>query len=72
MRPFGEAGVKRTNTARSGQASPCPVTPEIHELCQEAASAVGGGFLAIDLLEHEIKIIDEQAKFIRPVPRRTK
>ena len=42
-----------TNTARSGQASPCPVTPEIHELCQEAASAVGGGFLAIDLLEHE-------------------
>jgi [lysine-biosynthesis-protein LysW]---L-2-aminoadipate ligase len=42
-----------TNTARSGQASPCPVTPEIHELCQEAAAAVGGGFLAIDLLEHE-------------------
>ena len=42
-----------TNTARSGQASPCPVTPEIHELCQEAANAVGGGFLAIDLLEHE-------------------
>src|SRR5579864_7304332 len=41
-----------TNTARSGQASPCPITPEIHELCQEAASAVGGGFLAIDLLEH--------------------
>ena len=42
-----------TNTARSGQASPCPVTPEIHELCQDAANAVGGGFLAIDLLEHE-------------------
>jgi [lysine-biosynthesis-protein LysW]--L-2-aminoadipate ligase len=42
-----------TNTARTGQASVCPVTPEIHELCQEAASAVGGGFLAIDLLEHE-------------------
>jgi [lysine-biosynthesis-protein LysW]--L-2-aminoadipate ligase len=42
-----------TNTARSGQASPCPVTPEIHALCQQAASAVGGGFLAIDLLEHE-------------------
>ncbi len=42
-----------TNTARSGQASPCPVTPEIHQLCQDAAAAVGGGFLAIDLLEHQ-------------------
>ena len=42
-----------TNTARNGQASPCAVTPEIDELCQLAASAVGGGFLAIDLLEHE-------------------
>jgi [lysine-biosynthesis-protein LysW]--L-2-aminoadipate ligase len=40
-----------TNTARTGQASPCPLTPEIHKLCQQAASAVGGGFLAIDLLE---------------------
>jgi [lysine-biosynthesis-protein LysW]--L-2-aminoadipate ligase len=42
-----------TNTARTGQASPCPVTPEIHQLCQDAATAVGGGFLAIDLLEHQ-------------------
>ena len=42
-----------TNTARTGQASPCPVTPELHNLCQKAASAVGGGFLAVDLLEHE-------------------
>jgi [lysine-biosynthesis-protein LysW]--L-2-aminoadipate ligase len=42
-----------TNTARDGRASPCPVTPEIQRLCQQAASAVGGGFLAIDLLEHE-------------------
>ncbi|TMC32100.1 MAG: lysine biosynthesis protein LysX [Chloroflexi bacterium] len=42
-----------TNTARTGQASPCPVTPEIHALCQEASAAVGGGFLAIDLLEDD-------------------
>ena len=41
-----------TNTARGGQASNCPVTPEIHDLCQRAAAAVGGGVLAIDLLEH--------------------
>jgi [lysine-biosynthesis-protein LysW]---L-2-aminoadipate ligase len=42
-----------TNTARTGQASPCAVTPELHALCQKAAAAVGGGFLAVDLLEHE-------------------
>jgi [lysine-biosynthesis-protein LysW]--L-2-aminoadipate ligase len=42
-----------TNTARAGQATPCPVTPEIDRLCQGAAAAVGGGFLAIDLLEHD-------------------
>jgi [lysine-biosynthesis-protein LysW]--L-2-aminoadipate ligase len=41
-----------TNTARTGQASPCPVTPELHALSQRAAAAVGGGFLAVDLLEH--------------------
>ena len=41
-----------TNTARGGQASNCPVTSEIDELCRRAARAVGGGVLAIDLLEH--------------------
>ena len=40
-----------TNTARGGQASNCPVTPELDELCQRAAQAVGGGVLAIDVLE---------------------
>lgn len=40
-----------TNTARGGQASNCPVTPEIDALCRQAAQAVGGGILAIDLLE---------------------
>jgi len=40
-----------TNTARGGRASNCPVTPEIHELSQAAARAVGGGVLAIDILE---------------------
>jgi len=41
-----------TNTARGGRASNCPVTPELAELCARAARAVGGGVLAIDLLEH--------------------
>lgn len=40
-----------TNTARGGQASNCPVTPELDALCQRAAQAVGGGILAIDVLE---------------------
>lgn len=40
-----------TNTARGGHASNCPVTPELNELCQRAAGAVGGGVLAIDVLE---------------------
>jgi [lysine-biosynthesis-protein LysW]--L-2-aminoadipate ligase len=40
-----------TNTARGGQASNCPVTPELDALCRQAAQAVGGGVLAIDLLE---------------------
>jgi len=41
-----------TNTARGGQASNCPVTPEIAEICARASRAVGGGILAVDLFEH--------------------
>jgi [lysine-biosynthesis-protein LysW]---L-2-aminoadipate ligase len=40
-----------TNTARGGQGEVCPVTPELNELCVNAAKAVGGGILAIDVLE---------------------
>lgn len=40
-----------TNTARGGQAENCPVTPEIDALSRAAATAVGGGIVAIDLLE---------------------
>ena len=40
-----------TNTARGGRARNCPVTPEIANLSAAAARAVGGGVLAIDLLE---------------------
>jgi [lysine-biosynthesis-protein LysW]---L-2-aminoadipate ligase len=40
-----------TNTARGGKAGICPVTPEIHELSMRACQAVGGGVVAIDLLE---------------------
>lgn len=40
-----------TNTARGGQASVCPVTPELNDLCVRAATAVGGGVVAIDVFE---------------------
>ena len=30
----------------------CPITPEIEDLCLRAAKAVGGGVLAVDLIEH--------------------
>lgn len=40
-----------TNTARGGQASVCPVTPALTDICVRAAHAVGGGVVAIDVLE---------------------
>ncbi len=40
-----------TNTARGGQASNCPVTPELDAICIQAARAVGGGVLALDVFE---------------------
>ena len=40
-----------TNTARGAVATNCPVTPELDSLCVSAARAVGGGILAVDVLE---------------------
>ena len=40
-----------TNTARGGKGSVCPVTPELNRICVDAANAVGGGVVAIDLFE---------------------
>jgi len=40
-----------TNTARGGEARPCPLTPEIVDLSLAAAKAVGGGIVAVDVLE---------------------
>lgn len=42
-----------TNTAKGGQASNCPITHELNDICVRSANAVGGGILAIDLLEDE-------------------
>ena len=40
-----------TNTARGASTEDCPVTPEIDDLCRRAALAVGGGLVAVDLVE---------------------
>jgi len=40
-----------TNTARGGEGEICPLTPDLIQICQDAARAVGGGLLAIDIIE---------------------
>ena len=42
-----------TNTARGAAASNCPVSSGLADVCVDAASAVGGGVLAVDLFEGE-------------------
>lgn len=41
----------RTNAARGATTEPLPITPELGELALRAAEAVGGGVLAVDLME---------------------
>jgi [lysine-biosynthesis-protein LysW]--L-2-aminoadipate ligase len=40
-----------TNTARGATTENCPVTDELDQICLRAARAVGGGLLAIDVVE---------------------
>ncbi len=40
-----------TNTARGAVASNCPVHPELRDIALAAAKAVGGGMLAVDIVE---------------------
>ncbi|MDQ3855751.1 MAG: lysine biosynthesis protein LysX [Chloroflexota bacterium] len=49
-----------TNTARGGRASNCPVTDEVAEVSLAAARAVGGGVVAVDLVEspHGLKVLE--------------
>lgn len=42
-----------TNTARGAKTEKCEVTPELAEISVNAANAVGGGIVAIDLFECE-------------------
>jgi [lysine-biosynthesis-protein LysW]--L-2-aminoadipate ligase len=63
-----------TNNARGAIAINCPSTPELDDLCVRAGEAVGGGILAIDLLEdpkrgylvHEVNATMEFRNSIAP------
>lgn len=52
-----------TNTARGGEADNCPVTDEIAERSIAAARAVGGGVLAVDLLESERGLLVNEVNY---------
>lgn len=44
-----------TNTARGGEGEICPMTMELEQICINATQAVGGGILAVDIIEHPEK-----------------
>jgi len=46
-----------TNTARGGVATNCPITPELTDICQRTARAMGGGLLAIDVFEADSGLV---------------
>ena len=52
-----------TNTARGGRAENCPVTDEIAERSLAAARAVGGGVLAVDLLESDRGLLVNEVNY---------
>src|SRR5579875_1235433 len=52
-----------TNTARGGRAENCPVTDEIAGVSVAAAKAVGGGVVAIDLLESERGLLVDEVNY---------
>ncbi len=55
-----------TNTARGASSTPCPVDNDLEKIARDASNAVGGGFLAIDVIEDETRgyLINE----INPTP----
>jgi [lysine-biosynthesis-protein LysW]---L-2-aminoadipate ligase len=60
---FRYSGHWITNTARGGEAENCPVTDHIAELSVAAARAVGGGVVAVDLLESERGLLVNEVNY---------
>ena len=55
----------RTNAARGAVATAAPLTPELTELSLRAARAVGGGVLAVDLMESPAGLVVHE---VNPTP----
>lgn len=52
-----------TNTAQGAKASNCPLTPELEELSLKATDAVGGGVLALDIMESERGLLCHEVNY---------
>ncbi|GAC1443527.1 MAG: lysine biosynthesis protein LysX [Chloroflexota bacterium] len=52
-----------TNTARGARAENCPLTDEIIEISLAAAHAVGGGVVAVDLLESDRGLLVNEVNY---------
>ena len=55
----------RTNAARGATSEPAPLSPELSELALRAADAVGGGVLAVDLMESDGGLVVHE---VNPTP----
>lgn len=52
-----------TNTARGGRATNCRITPELDDCSRAAARAVGGGVVAVDLLESDRGLLVNEVNY---------
>jgi [lysine-biosynthesis-protein LysW]--L-2-aminoadipate ligase len=52
-----------TNTAKGARTVACQVTPEISDLSLRAAEAVGGGVIAVDLMESERGLLVNETNY---------
>jgi len=55
----------RTNAARGATTEAAPLTPELTDLALRAARAVGGGVLAVDLMESRTGLVVHE---VNPTP----
>ena len=52
-----------TNTARGGSVLNCPLTPDLKKISLAAANAVGGGVLAVDLIESDDGLLAHEVNY---------
>ena len=52
-----------TNTAQGGTISACPMDDVLNDICLQAADAVGGGVIAVDVMESEDGLTVHEANY---------